>query len=96
MHHSGNRQRLRDVLRAGGSNLDLPLLATIYNAPTGTQPRFLTELLDLEAPRLADMDRNGVARQIGVDNTRRAVRQACHSLAAERSTHLYSALQQRR
>ena len=31
---------LRDVVRAGGSNLDLPLLATIYDAPTGTQPRF--------------------------------------------------------
>ncbi|HUE87631.1 MAG TPA: hypothetical protein VMO26_16275 [Vicinamibacterales bacterium] len=51
---------LRDVVRAVGSNLDLPLLATIYDAPTGTQPRFLPELLDLEAQRLAEMDRNGV------------------------------------
>jgi len=38
-------------MRAGGSNLDLPLLATIYDAPTATQPRFLPELLDLEAQR---------------------------------------------
>jgi 5-carboxyvanillate decarboxylase len=51
---------LRDVVRAGGSNLDLPLLATIYDAPQGTQSRFLPELLDLEAERLADMDRHGV------------------------------------
>lgn len=48
---------LRDVVRAGGSNLDLPLLATIYDAPTDTKPRFLPELLDLEAQRLAEMDR---------------------------------------
>jgi 5-carboxyvanillate decarboxylase len=54
----------REVVRAGGSNLDLPLLATIYDAPTGTQPRFLSELLDLEAQRLADMDRNGVEMQL--------------------------------
>src|SRR5215203_732652 len=51
---------LRAVVRAGGNNLDLPLLATIYDAPTGTQPRFLTELLDIETQRLADMDRHGV------------------------------------
>jgi 5-carboxyvanillate decarboxylase len=51
---------LRDVVRAGGSNLDLPLLATIYDSPTGTTPRFLPELLDLDAQRLADMDRHGV------------------------------------
>jgi 2,3-dihydroxybenzoate decarboxylase/5-carboxyvanillate decarboxylase len=31
---------LRDVVRAGGNSLDLPLLATIYDAPTGNQPRF--------------------------------------------------------
>jgi 5-carboxyvanillate decarboxylase len=51
---------LRDVVRAGGSNLDLPLLAAIYDAPRGTQPRFLPELLDLDAQRLAEMDRHGV------------------------------------
>jgi predicted TIM-barrel fold metal-dependent hydrolase len=51
---------LRDVVRAGGSNLDLPLLKTIYDAPTGMQPRFLPELLDLDTQRLADMDRHGV------------------------------------
>lgn len=51
---------LRDVVRAGGSNLDLPLLATIYDAPPGTQPRFLPELLDLDSQRLAEMDRHGV------------------------------------
>jgi 5-carboxyvanillate decarboxylase len=55
---------LRAVVRAGGSNLDLPLLATIYDAPTGTQPRFLAELLDLEGQRLVDMDRNGVDVQL--------------------------------
>ena len=51
---------LRDVVRAGGRNLDLPLLAAIYDAPAGTQPRFLQELLDLDAQRLADMDRHNV------------------------------------
>ena len=51
---------IRTVVRAGGNNLDLPLLAAIYDSPTGTQPRFLAELLDLETQRLADMDRNGV------------------------------------
>ena len=55
---------LRDVVRAGGRNLDLPLLATIYDAPAGTKPRFLPELLDLETQRLADMDRNGVEMQL--------------------------------
>ena len=55
---------LRDVVRAGGRNLDLPLLATIYDAPAGTKPRFLPELLDLEAQRLADMDRNSVEMQV--------------------------------
>ena len=55
---------LRDVVRAGGSNLDLPLLATIYDAPTGTQPRFLAELLDVDERRLADMDHNGVDVQL--------------------------------
>jgi 5-carboxyvanillate decarboxylase len=55
---------MRDVVRAGGSNLDLPLLAAIYDAPAGTKPRFLPELLDLEAQRLADMNRNGVEMQL--------------------------------
>jgi predicted TIM-barrel fold metal-dependent hydrolase len=55
---------LREVVRAGGSNLDLPLLKTIYDAPAGTEPRFLPELLDLEKQRLADMDRNGVEVQV--------------------------------
>ena len=55
---------LREVVRAGGSNLDLPLLKTIYDAPAGTEPRFLPELLDLEGQRLADMDRNGVDVQV--------------------------------
>lgn len=55
---------LRDVARAGGTNLDLPLLTAIDNAPTGTQPRFLPELLDLETQRLEDMDRHGVDVQL--------------------------------
>jgi len=54
----------REVVRAGGSNLDLRLLSTIYDAPSGTPPRFLPELLDLEAQRLTDMDRNGVEMQL--------------------------------
>ena len=54
----------REVVRAGGSNLDLRLLRTIYDAPTGTQPRFLPELLDLDTQRIADMDRNGVEIQL--------------------------------
>jgi 5-carboxyvanillate decarboxylase len=53
-------QAFRGIVRAGGSNLDLRLLSTIYDAPSGTQPRFLPELLDLEAQRLADMDLHGV------------------------------------
>ena len=55
---------LRDVVRAGGSNLDLPLLATIYDAPPGTKPRFLPELLDVDGERLAEMDRNDVEMQL--------------------------------
>ena len=55
---------LREVVRAGGSNLDLPLLKTIYDAPAGTEPRFLPELLDLKGQRLADMNRNGVEVQV--------------------------------
>lgn len=55
---------LRAVVRAGGRNLDLPLLATIYGAPPGTPPRFLAELLDLDSQQLAEMDRHGVAMQL--------------------------------
>jgi 5-carboxyvanillate decarboxylase len=64
---------VRDVVRQGGSNLDLKLLRLIYDAPTapaGVSPAaasrdalartFLPRLLDLGAGRLADMDANGV------------------------------------
>lgn len=57
-------EALRRVVRAGGSNLDLPVLATIYDAPAGTQPRFLSELLDVDERRIADMDRHGVDVQV--------------------------------
>lgn len=67
---------VRDMARRGGSNLDLKLLATIYDAPalvasnSATPPPvsnrnagarlLLPKLLDLDAGRLADMDANGV------------------------------------
>jgi 2,3-dihydroxybenzoate decarboxylase/5-carboxyvanillate decarboxylase len=57
---------LRDVVRAGGSSLDLLLLGTVYDAqPTsdyrgGLKPR----LLDVDDERIADMDRNGVDVQV--------------------------------
>jgi predicted TIM-barrel fold metal-dependent hydrolase len=66
---------MRDVVRRGGSNLDLKLLRLIYDAPADSAPAgqslpaasrdalartFLPRLLDLGAGRLADMDANGV------------------------------------
>lgn len=66
---------VRDVVRRGGSNLDLKLLRLIYDPPSQTPPAgeavrpgdrdalartFLPRLLDLGAGRLADMDANGV------------------------------------
>ncbi len=51
---------LGDVVRAGGGNLDLALLAGVYNAPPGAAPRFLPQLLDTDAVRLAEMDETGV------------------------------------
>ncbi|MEO6525671.1 MAG: amidohydrolase family protein [Gemmatimonadaceae bacterium] len=55
---------LRKVVRAGGSNLDLRLLKSIYDAPPGVEPRFLPELLDFDAKRLVDMDRHGVSMHV--------------------------------
>ena len=66
---------LRDLVRRGGSNLDLKLLRLIYDPPEepaagGQSPpagsrdalarSFLPRLLDIDAGRLADMDANGV------------------------------------
>ena len=66
---------VRDVVRRGGSNLDLKLLRLIYDAPAEAAPggqappagtrdalarTFLPRLLDIDAGRLADMDANGV------------------------------------
>jgi 5-carboxyvanillate decarboxylase len=65
---------VRDVMRQGGSNLDLKLLRLIYDAPTDTAPTahappgtrdalartFLPRLLDIGEGRLAEMDSNGV------------------------------------
>jgi predicted TIM-barrel fold metal-dependent hydrolase len=66
---------LRDVLRRGGPNLDLKLLALIYGEASvdalaaGSMPNanrdsiartLLPLLLDIDAGRLADMDANGV------------------------------------
>lgn len=53
-------EALREVVRRGGRNLDLPLLQSIYGAPAGTPPRFLPQLLDVERLRLPEMDANGV------------------------------------
>lgn len=53
-------EALRAVVRRGGRNLDLALLTGIYDAPAGTTPRFLPQLLDIERLRLAEMDANGV------------------------------------
>lgn len=51
---------LRGVVRRGGRNLELALLRGMYDAPAGTPPRFLPQLLDAEGPRLAEMDAHGV------------------------------------
>lgn len=53
-------EALRGVVRRGGRNLDLTLLRSIYDAPAGTPPRFLSQLLDAERLRLAEMDAYGV------------------------------------
>ena len=52
------------VARAGGSSLDLRLLRTLYDAPAGSRPRFLPELLDTEDRRVADMARHGVSMHV--------------------------------
>ena len=65
---------IRDVVRRGGTSLDLKLLATVYDAkPTASSTAstrggnrdaiattLLPKLLDLGAGRLGDMDANGV------------------------------------
>ena len=51
---------LRAVVRRGGRNLNLALLAGIYDPPVGTSPRFLAQLLDVDELRLAEMDASGV------------------------------------
>jgi len=53
-------EAVRDVVRQRGPSLDLKLLAQIYDAPPGTPPRFLPELLDVDTVRLAEMDASGV------------------------------------
>jgi 5-carboxyvanillate decarboxylase len=64
---------VRDLVRKGGSNLDLKLLAQVYDPPAvvaAVSPTvanrdararlLLPKLLDVDAGRLADMDANGV------------------------------------
>lgn len=66
-------QAVRDVLRRGGTNLDLPLLSLIFDAPASAAPAaegtanrdqqaraLLPRLLDIGAARLAEMDALGV------------------------------------
>lgn len=67
-------EAVRAVVRRGGTNLDLKLLALVYDTPapstTEAEPpgrdrdalarRLLPRLLDLDAGRIADMDAHGV------------------------------------
>jgi 5-carboxyvanillate decarboxylase len=70
---------IRDVVRRGGTSLDLKLLRLIYEPPPAASPpgqplpvakrdaiagTLLPKLLDLDAGRLADMDANGVAMHL--------------------------------
>jgi predicted TIM-barrel fold metal-dependent hydrolase len=57
-------QGLRDVARTTWSNLDMKLVARIYNAPADRPPPFLADLLDIDAGRLRLMDENGVDMHI--------------------------------
>jgi 2,3-dihydroxybenzoate decarboxylase/5-carboxyvanillate decarboxylase len=59
-------ERLRDVVRAGGSSLDLVLLKTIYDPVSMNNSRapLKEKLNDVDAMRIADMDQNGVDVQI--------------------------------
>lgn len=51
---------LGEVAQAGGDSLDLKLLDGIYNPSTQTRGTLLSQLLDIGAGRLQDMDANGV------------------------------------
>jgi predicted TIM-barrel fold metal-dependent hydrolase len=62
---------LGDVVRRGGASLDLALLSLVYGAQPASAPgapgdrdaaarRLLPQLLDVDGPRLADMDASGV------------------------------------
>jgi 2,3-dihydroxybenzoate decarboxylase/5-carboxyvanillate decarboxylase len=53
-------QALREVAHSNGSNLDLLLVNSIYNAPDPARAPFLKQLLDIDAGRLAVMDENDV------------------------------------
>jgi len=58
-------ERLREIARAPGHNLDLLLVRGIYDTPAGDERgRTRERLLDLEGERLRDMDANGVDMQI--------------------------------
>lgn len=51
---------LGEVVRAGGDNLDLKLVASIYNAPPDASGVLLSRLLDIDAGRIQAMDENQV------------------------------------
>lgn len=50
-------EAVRDVVRHGGTNLDLKVLSLIYDASPRT---LLSRLLSLDATRISEMDANGV------------------------------------
>ena len=62
MHHSGGCRCIGG--RSGGKQSRPTVAVDDLRRTVGTPPRFLPELLDLEAQRLADMDRNGVDMQL--------------------------------
>jgi 5-carboxyvanillate decarboxylase len=71
---------VRELIRKGGSNLDMKLLTTVFDSPAVTPDAskapppvsnrdagarlLLPKLLDLDAGRLADMDASGVDMQV--------------------------------
>jgi len=90
--------QLRQAARTLGPNLDLFLVNGIYNAPPDEHPPFLSELLDIDAGRLAVMDANGVdmhllsltapgVQMFDADTAVELARVANDALAAARNKH---------
>lgn len=57
-------QALREQAQAGGDSLDQRLLSWIYDVPADQPGKLLSQLLDIDAGRLADMDEHGVDVQL--------------------------------